>query len=116
MRSEELAHFLSELNALREDLLPEVVSYATFDTSLYAVTHVTAEEDFKPPLQGGGGTSPRCYWEAIPEWPYEYQCHIVFTDMGIYNWGTAPDAPVIWVSSGRAGPEPPFGRVVNITL
>lgn len=112
---EELARFASELNAIRDQVIPTSVIVIYCDAKVQHVDEFDADEEVVIKMHGGGGTDfrpPFDYLAAQSE-DDEIVGHIYMTDM----YGTfpeqVPDYPVLWLSTSK-DQVGPFGRTVFV--
>ena len=106
--------FASETSAAIEEARPEKVHLIECDVQVAAHREMTPEDmplDFN--MRGGGGTRLAAIFEYIKAKEIEPLCVIVLTDLDNFDWGPAPDFPVLWVSTMHAKGAP-FGDVVLI--
>lgn len=114
MDVEQLKQALAELNAIAEEVQPEIVHVIECDTK------VGHEEDFAPDdypithytMKGRGGTAFAPVFERIAERGIEPDCLIYFTDLDSRKFGNAPDYPVLWAST--EGVNAPFGEIIQL--
>jgi predicted metal-dependent peptidase len=100
----ELAEFLSEVQAIAEEVSPEVVDLIYWDGDVAAhekyegsaVSNIVSST--KP--KGGGGTDPSCVSQYLKDENIKPECVIVLTDGYVPNWGSEWTAPTMWVISG----------------
>jgi len=117
-----LSMFLSEFNAICEEVSPECVELLYWDS--HVVKHETyrdaevanAVKSTKP--AGGGGTEPECVPKYLIEKRIEPQCVVMLTDGYFYgggcgNW-SGMDVPVLWCDKGNTEFSPTVGQCVHI--
>jgi len=115
-----LSMFMSEFNAICEEVTPECVELLYWDS--HVAKHETyrdaevanAVKSTKP--AGGGGTEPDCVPKYLIEKRIEPQCVVMLTDGHFYgdgNW-SGIDAPVLWCVKGNASFVPTVGKCVFI--
>lgn len=117
-----LSMFMSEFNAICEEVSPECVELLYWDS--HVAKHETyrdaevanAVKSTKP--AGGGGTQPECVPAYLIENRIEPQCVVMLTDGYFYgdgcgNW-SGIDAPVLWCVKGNAQFSPTVGQCVHI--
>lgn len=102
--------FASEIRKVKDDLRPSRIHVLYFDSR---VSHVESygqqdELDIKP--HGGGGTDFAPVFERIVADGIEPVAVVFLTDLCCDSFGTAPDCPVLWVSTMEG--QAPFGEVV----
>jgi predicted metal-dependent peptidase len=99
----ELSHFLGHMQHLCDEVNPDGIDLAWWDTEIRGVDVFTASTmgclaaAVKP--KGGGGTDPRCITEWLTEQRNEYVCAVVVTDgefdtKNVGDWGALP---VLWL-------------------
>jgi predicted metal-dependent peptidase len=115
-----LSMFMSEFNAICEEVMPECVELLYWDS--HVAKHETyrdaevanAVKSTKP--AGGGCTEPDCVPKYLIEKRIEPQCVVMLTDGHFYgdgNW-SGIDAPVLWCVKGNASFVPTVGKCVFI--
>ena len=117
-----LSMFMSEFNAICEEVMPECVELLYWDS--YVAKHETyrdaevanAVKSTKP--AGGGGTEPECVPKYLIEKRIEPQCVVMLTDGYFYggndgNWA-GMGAPVLWCVKGNTEFVPTVGKCVHI--
>ena len=117
-----LSMFMSEFNAICEEVSPECVELLYWDS--HVAKHETyrdaevanAVKSTKP--AGGGGTEPECVPKYLIEKRIEPQCVVMLTDGYFYgggdgNWAGI-DAPVLWCVKGNTEFVPTVGKCVHI--
>jgi hypothetical protein len=113
----EFNQFMSDINIICEDLMPESVTLVQFDS--FAATHETVEQGDAPEqvrLRHGGTDfrAPFNYCEKN-DLLDDFAAIIVFTDGGDNHYADEPDCPVIWASTGAFWQgDPPYGQIVNV--
>ena len=114
----DLVTFLSEMNAISQELLPEKVIVMYTDCDVARVEeYECGEEITELNARGGGGTSFRPVFEWIEEKQIEVDNLIYFSDMEVWEDcfpKEEPDYPVLWLST-RADYNVPFGELVRVT-
>ncbi len=111
----ELAAFASEVNAILEDVRPELVRVVYCDAAIQGEAEF-APEDYPVTLEcpGRGGTRFSPVWAWAAERALAPVCAIYLTDLEASDFGDAPEYPVLWVSTGATAA--PFGEVVRLRL
>lgn len=114
----ELSKFLSEMQGICLNAMPEKVDLLYWDTEVAAHEVYTQEKlstlssSTKP--KGGGGTDVACVSKYLKDNQIRPECVIVLTDGYIYgDWGTWT-APVLWVIVGGNKVVPPMGTVIYL--
>jgi predicted metal-dependent peptidase len=65
---------------------------------------------------GGGGTSHACVFDWIEKSGLSPACVVCLTDLDTEFPPVVPAVPVLWAVPGPAPADPPFGRVVALSL
>jgi len=114
----ELSKFLSEVQGICLNAMPEKVDLLYWDTEVAAHEVYTQEQlakltsSTKP--AGGGGTDVTCVSKYLKDNQIKPECVIVLTD-GYLNgdWGTWT-APVLWTIVGGNKVVPPMGTTIYL--
>jgi predicted metal-dependent peptidase len=110
--------FIAEMQGILDDGCADKINVAYSDTRVH-LEHEYERTDIIPAKHetggGGGGTDFR---EAM-QWVTQFDdaaCVVFFTDMQVYQWGEAPDVPVLWASWEQRHPRPtaPYGETLII--
>jgi predicted metal-dependent peptidase len=114
----ELDKFLSEVQGICINAMPEKVDLLYWDTEVAAHEVYTQEQlakltsSTKP--KGGGGTDVACVSKYLKDNQIKPECVIVLTDGYIYgDWGTW-NAPVLWTIVGGNKVVPPMGTTIHL--
>ena len=114
----ELDKFLSEVQGICINAMPEKVDLLYWDTEVAAHEVYTQEQlakltsSTKP--AGGGGTDVACVAKYLKDNQIRPECVIVLTDGYIYgDWGTW-NAPVLWTIVGGNKVVPPMGTTIHL--
>lgn len=112
-----LAGFESEVNAILEDVNPELIQIIYCDYKVQAIQELVADDlPIKLTSVGGGGTrfNPVFDWvEHIGE--IEPACLVYLTDMWNSDKPEDPGYPVLWADYCGTNPTPPeFGETIFI--
>ena len=109
---EVINQFAAEITAFKEDLLPTRVHVMYFDSEVSHVEDYGPDDalDIKP--HGGGGTDFAPVFAKIVELNIEPVAVVFLTDLCCNSFGTAPDCPVMWVTTDPG--TAPFGEVVEM--
>ena len=114
----ELDKFLSEVQGICINAMPEKVDLIYWDTEVAAHEVYTQEQlaklssSTKP--AGGGGTDVACVAKYLKDNQIKPECVIVLTDGYIYGeWGTW-SAPVLWTIVGGNKVVPPMGTTIHL--
>lgn len=107
-----ISQFAAEIKAIKEDMNPKMVHVLYFDS---AVSHYETYEpddmlDIKP--HGGGGTAFSPVFRYLQDKDITPVACVFLTDLCCYDFGDAPDYPVLWVSTHEG--NAPFGEIVYI--
>ena len=109
----ELTQFVSELNAVTEELSPESVTVIVCDTRVREVHHFGQGEVIDTlDIKGRGGTRVTPVFDYIDEHGLDVDSFIYFTDLYVSDFPAPPSYPTLWVSTGID--EAPFGEVVKL--
>jgi len=114
----ELSKFLSEMQGICLNAMPEKVDLLYWDTEVAAHEVYTQEKlstlssSTKP--KGGGGTDVACVSKYLKDNQIRPECVIVLTDGYIYgDWGTWT-VPVLWTIVGGNKVVPPMGTTIHL--
>jgi len=114
----ELDKFLSEVQGICINAMPEKVDLLYWDTDVAAHEVYTQEQlakltsSTKP--AGGDGTNMACVAKYLKDNQIRPECVIVLTDGYIYgDWGTW-NAPVLWTIVGGNKVVPPMGTTIHL--
>jgi predicted metal-dependent peptidase len=114
----ELSKFLSEVQGICINAMPEKVDLLYWDTEVAAHEIYTQEQlakltsSTKP--AGGGGTDVACVAKYLRDNQIKPECVIVLTDGYIYgDWGTW-NVPVLWTIVGGNTVVPPMGTTIHL--
>jgi predicted metal-dependent peptidase len=114
----ELDKFLSEVQGICINAMPEKVDLLYWDTEVAAHEVYTQEQlakltsSTKP--AGGGGTDVACVAKYLRDNQIKPECVIVLTDGYIYgDWGTW-SVPVLWTIVGGNTVVPPMGTTIHL--
>jgi predicted metal-dependent peptidase len=114
MDVEALRQAISELNAIADDVQPDVVHVIECDTEVHAATEFGPDQHpiRAVTLHGRGGTR----FAPVFEWVEEHQigpdCLIYFTDLECSDFGPEPGYPVLWAATQEG--DAPFGEIINV--
>lgn len=104
--------FSAEINAIKEDVQPELIKVLYFDTEVKKEENFTIDDDFKLKAIGGGGTKFSPIFKHLENASETIDACIVLTDLYCSDFGQCPDYPVLWASNGSKKAN--FGEVVSI--
>jgi predicted metal-dependent peptidase len=109
--SDEVAsQFAAEVRKVWEDLHPAKLHIVFFSHEVCAYDVFSPGDEFAFKPRGGGGTAFSPCFEFIKEKDIDAACVVFLTDLCCDDFGTAPEAPVLWVSTDEG--TAPFGEVV----
>ncbi len=109
----ELDLFASELHAMLTNY-PGTEVIAIYVDARVANVETISLEDFHFSAKGGGGTDFKPGFEYIREEGIIPTCVFYFTDGLCNSYPDPPDYPTMWVQSGGATLDPPFGEIISI--
>lgn len=107
-----LTQFVSEINAVSK----EFTAYITViccDTKINSVQDFTPYDEIKIEIKGRGGTKFSPVFAHIEEKALTPKCLIYLTDLECFDFGQAPEYPVLWISP-KDNNKVPFGEVIKI--
>ncbi len=109
-----LAMFMTELRRVLEsyDTTLTVFYHDTKVQKVEVLSRFSGDSGLLP--VGGGGTDFRPIPEAVKNEGIEPSCLLWFTDLECTRFPDDPGYPVLWLSTGTRGEQPPFGEVVQI--
>jgi predicted metal-dependent peptidase len=110
---DELQEFLTELRAIKVDCNPSRthVLYFASEVTKYESFGQDDELDLRP--NGTGGTRFSPIFRYCREHDIEPAAAVILTDLYCGDFGSTPEYPVLWVSTGAQGPAP-FGEVIML--
>jgi len=123
INTDALAQFSGEVQALLADFPGSMARVIYCDDQVRREHYATAEDCDLTDAPGGGGTAFSPALVAVEDWTAETgispACVIYFTDLICWDWGTEPEAPVMWLQWRDHGTDhyannPPFGEVVKM--
>tara|TARA_R110000822_G_scaffold117730_4_gene250167 strand:+ start:363 stop:1490 length:1128 start_codon:yes stop_codon:yes gene_type:complete len=113
--SADLSKFLSEMNAISEQMGAESITVICCDTKIQSVKTFEAGEIIEEiNAKGRGGTRVAPVFKHIEENDLPCDALVYFTDLYVSDFPDAPDYPVLWVTTGDT--QAPFGEVVRALL
>lgn len=114
--SAELEQFLGELNSITDDHKPKSVTVITCDSVIRTVNRYEQGDIIeKIECTGRGGTRVEPVFRYINDNDIPVDNMVYLTDMGIFDFpDTAPDYPVLWVSTDERCGDAPFGQTTRI--
>ena len=113
----ELTKFLSEVQGICINAMPEKVDLLYWDTEV-AGHEVYGRDDLHKLVKstkpaGGGGTDPACIPKYIEAKGLRPDCVVVLTDGYVSGWGTWRH-PVLWCITGGYKPRPSTGVAIYV--
>jgi predicted metal-dependent peptidase len=105
-----LNQFAAEIKTVKDDCLPTRIHVVYFDSEVSHSESYAPEDDLDIKAHGGGGTAFSPVFRYAEEHSIEPVACVFLTDLYCYDFGDAPDYPVLWVSNGDD--KAPFGEVV----
>lgn len=117
---ETLKTFMSEINAIVEDLNPKKTTVIQCDCKVTKIEEFDQGSEVKFKLKGGGGTAFSPAIDASLELDEDPEVIIYFTDLYANDFGSDPGIPVLWAVYDNPGPirelqeQVPFGQVIKI--
>ena len=114
----ELQQFLGELNNMSEAHKPKSLTVITCDSEIQSVeTYGQGDIVDKIECKGRGGTRVKPVFDYIEDKCLPVDNFVYLTDMGIFDFPkTAPDYPVLWVSTDERCNDAPFGETTRIEV
>lgn len=109
---EQLQQFASEIRALAEDTNPERVHVIYFDSAVCHYDTFERYEQVTVSPHGGGGTAFSPVFRFMEQQGIFPECCVFLTDLYSGDFGSQPDYPVLWVTTGST--DAPFGEVVEM--
>ena len=111
----ELDAFASEYRMIHEELKPSAMHVVYFDAAVQHVDTFGPGDEFALNPKGGGGTDFRPVFEWVAQQETQPKCLIMLTDLYGQHVDTAPDYPVLWVSTSP-DMKAPFGETLRLNL
>jgi predicted metal-dependent peptidase len=105
-----LAAFAAEITALLDEAAPEAIHVVYCDDAIAGTETYQAGDIIDLTPRGGGGTAFRPVFDWITRSEVQPVCAIYLTDLDGDDFGSTPDYPVLWVSTGKT--SAPFGAVL----
>lgn len=118
IQGRELSEFLTEVQAIANEVHPEKVDLMYWDCEVagheeYDANSITNIISSTQP-KGGGGTDPTCMIEYMKEKGIKPEAVIILTDGFNSNWGTDWNAPVLWTIVRNKGTDAPVGKTIHV--
>lgn len=110
--NEQLQQFASEIRSLAEDTNPERVHVVYFDAKVCHYDVFERYEQVTVSPRGGGGTAFSPVFKFMEQQGIFPECCVFLTDLYSGDFGSQPDYPVLWVTTGST--EAPFGEVIEM--
>jgi predicted metal-dependent peptidase len=105
-----LAAFSAEVTAIMDEAAPEAIHVVYCDDAIAGTETYQAGDVIDLTPRGGGGTAFRPVFDWITRSEIQPVCAIYLTDLDGDDFGSAPDYPVLWVSTWKT--NTPFGEVI----
>lgn len=111
---EQFIEFISEINAIKEQMSPDTLTVIDFDTEIKNITTLTKDQNVTSiTFEGRGGTD---VYDLL-QWAKKNRPNvlIIFTDGHFKVWDIDPKIPVIWVIHSQPNRTftYPFGKVIK---
>lgn len=105
-----IAQFAAEISAIKTDSCPKKLHVVYFDSEVSHYESYLPDDalDIRP--HGGGGTAFSPVFKYAMDHDINPVACVFLTDLCCNDFGTAPDYPVLWVSTDAG--TAPFGEVV----
>jgi len=110
---DELQEFLTELRAIKVDCAPQNTHVLYFASQVTKYESFSQDEELDLHPNGTGGTAFSPIFRYAREHDIEPVACVVLTDLYCSDYGPVPEYPVLWTSTGAAGPTP-FGEVIML--
>jgi predicted metal-dependent peptidase len=108
----ELDQFAAEVKQVKEDYNPKAIHVVYFDSEVSHYDKFSRDDDIVISMHGGGGTDFEPIFKYIDSQGIDPVATVVLTDLCCSSFGTAPNYPVLWVTTERG--TAPFGEVVEM--
>lgn len=114
----ELSEFLTEVQAIADEVHPSKVDLLYWDSEVagheeydqYSFANITTST--KP--KGGGGTAPSCVSGYLKSKNINPEAVIMLTDGHVPDWGSEWTAPVLWTIVRNRHANPSVGKAIHI--
>lgn len=104
--------FATEMDYIKETLLPEEMYVVDFDTQINSIYQITENQSIKQlQFKGRGGTDLSPVFEHFKDKPP--QVLVVFSDLECDSIDKDPGYPVLWIRTPGSGHTPTFGRLIE---
>jgi predicted metal-dependent peptidase len=110
---DELQEFLTELRAIKVDCQPANTHVLYFASTVTKYECFAQDEELNLKPNGTGGTAFSPIFRYAREHDIEPAAAVILTDLYCGDYGPVPEYPVLWTSTGAAGPTP-FGEVIML--
>lgn len=107
------AAFGAEIEAIKQDLRPEKIVLAHFDSQVGKVEEFSPDDPFEMVRFCGGGTDFRPIFDPADDMERPPTCAVVLTDLE-GPFGAPPDFPVLWVTINKK--VAPWGTTLHIEV
>jgi predicted metal-dependent peptidase len=105
-----LAAFSAEITAIMDEAAPEAIHVVYCDDAVAGTETYAPGDVIELTPHGGGGTAFRPVFDWIGQSDIQPVCLVYLTDLDGWDFGSTPDYPVLWVSTGST--SAPFGEVI----
>ena len=115
----EFSQFMSDIQDITDELLPESVTLVQFDHDCSDPEIIERGDEPELVRRRSGGTCFKAPFEFCQDKGLmdDFDTIIVFTDGGADDYVDEPDVPVIWATTGTFwGGPPPWGEVVGVNF
>lgn len=110
---DELQEFLTELRAIKTDCQPSVTHVLYFASTVTKYESFQQDDELQLKPNGTGGTAFSPIFRYMRDHDINPVATVVLTDLYCGDYGSVPEYPVLWVSTGAKGPTP-FGEVIML--
>jgi predicted metal-dependent peptidase len=110
---DELQEFLTELRAIKVDCQPFMTHVLYFASKVTKYESFGVDEELELRPNGTGGTAFSPIFRYLRDHDIVPAATVVLTDLYCGDYGSTPEYPVLWVSTGAPGPAP-FGSVTML--
>lgn len=109
---EDFKAFATEMDYIKETLLPSEMYVVDFDTQINSIYNIGDNDSVKQlQFKGRGGTSLQPVFEHFKDKPP--QVLVVFSDLECDPIDQNPGYPVLWIRTPGGGHTPSFGRLIE---
>jgi predicted metal-dependent peptidase len=111
----ELNTFMSEVNGILEDAVPEQCKVFWTDSEVAGIDEVDEDTDLTTlEPKGGGGTDMPAAFPVIEQEFDGVDCCVCLTD-GYTGWGEQPHWPMLWAITTK-GKDAPYGTSLHLSV